>query len=84
VQSGDCDRKYPDEIEFREATFLARKGPDQGFVIWDAGGYQVVGPESVKIEIATDEQVVYPFTLADDVITFVDPDGCAFRYRRAR
>jgi hypothetical protein len=59
VASTDCDRRYPEEIEFREATFLARKAREQGFVIWDAGGYQVVDPRTVKIDIATDEQVRY-------------------------
>jgi hypothetical protein len=82
ISSAECDRRYPDEIEFREATFLARKGPEQGFIVWDAGGYEVMGDE-VKIEIATDEQVRYRFSLEGDTVTFVDSDGCEFRYRRA-
>lgn len=82
-ESSECDRRYPDEIEFREATFLARKGPEQSFVIWDAGGYYVDSEDEVRIEIATDEQVRYRFSIDDDVLTFVDGDGCEFRYRRA-
>jgi hypothetical protein len=82
ISSQGCDRQYPDEIEFREATYLARKGPGQGFIIWDAGGYQIVGPDEVKIEIATDEQVPYRFSVGGDVVTFNDREGCEFRYRR--
>jgi hypothetical protein len=82
ISSADCDRRYPAEIEFREATFLARKGPEQGFIIWDTGGYEVLGEDEVKIEIATDEQVRYRFSLEGDTLTFVDGDGCEFSYRR--
>jgi hypothetical protein len=83
IDSAECDRQYPEEIEFRDATYLARKGPGQSFVIWDAGGYEVVGPEEVKIEIATDEQVRYRFSLAGDMLTFRDREGCEFHYRRS-
>jgi hypothetical protein len=82
ISSAECDRQYPDEIEFREATYLARKAPGQGFVVWDAGGFQLTGDDGVKIEIATDEQVQYRFSLAGDVLSFRDRDGCEFRYRR--
>jgi hypothetical protein len=82
VSSKDCDRQYPDEIEFRDATYLGRKGAGQGFIVWDAGGFQVVAPDEVKIEIATDEQVPYRFSLEGDVVTFRDAEGCEFSYRR--
>ena len=83
VGSPDCAQQYPDEIDFSEATFLAQKGPGQGFVIWDAGGYRVASEDEVVIQIATDEQVPYRYAIADDVVTFVDRDGCEFQYRRA-
>jgi hypothetical protein len=81
VTEDDCARRYPDEIEFRETRFLAQKGPDQGFVIWDAGGYRVLGETEIQIQNATDEQVRYAFTLEDGTVTFVD-DGCRFTYQR--
>ena len=82
TSSAECDRQYPDEIEFREATFLARKGPGQGFIVWDAGGYDVTAPGEVKIDTASDEQVHYRFSLDGDTLTFVDRNGCEFRYQR--
>ena len=82
VDSPDCARSYPDEIEFRTATYLARKGAEQGFVVWDAGGVEIVDPHTVKIDTATDEQVLYRFAIDGDVLAFTDPAGCTFRYRR--
>ncbi|HWJ31413.1 MAG TPA: hypothetical protein VNR59_03655 [Gaiellaceae bacterium] len=82
LETPDCASRYPDEIEFRDTRFLARKGPEQGFVVWDVGGYEVLGENEVRVQIATDEQVVYEFTLEDGIVTFVDGDGCRFSYRR--
>ena len=82
TSSAECDCQYPDELEFREARFLARKGAGQGFIVWDAGGYEVTAPGQIKIDTASDEQVHYRFTLDGDALTFVDPRGCEFHYRR--
>jgi len=82
VSADECALLYPDEIEFRETRFLARKGPEQGFVIWDVGGYEVLGENEVRIQNATDEYVVYELTLDDGTATFVDKDGCRFSYQR--
>jgi hypothetical protein len=82
IDSPECATRYPQELEFREATYLARKGPGQGFIVWDAGGYAIVGPGTIKIDTASDEQVVYRFAETHDLVTFTDPSGCEFRYRR--
>ena len=77
-----CAVRYPAAIDFREATYPARKGPDQGFVLWDAGTYDVSGLGRVTISTASDELVGYRYTRDDNTLTFVDPDGCAFSYER--
>ena len=83
VSTGKCDEPYPDEIEFFERPrYLGKKGPGQRFILWDAGGYQVMDKNQVKIEIATDEQVPYKFSLSENSLTFTDREGCEFRYRR--
>lgn len=82
VTSSDCDRRYPAQIEFRETRFLAQRGPDQDFVIWDVGGYEVLADDEVMIQIATDERVRYAFRLGGETLTFVDSEGCEFSYRR--
>ena len=83
ISSTDCGRRYPDEIEFSETRFSARKGPQQNFVIWDVGGYEVLGDDEAMIQTAADEQVKYRFRLDGDTLTIVDADGCEFSYRRA-
>ena len=78
-----CAQVYPDEISFFEHRFLARKGPEQAFVSWDVGGYEVTGPGEIRMSTATDERVAYGFGLDGDELTFVDPDGCRVSYVRA-
>jgi hypothetical protein len=78
-----CAQVYPDEIEFFEHRFLARKGPGQEFVRWDVGGYEVSGPKEIRMSTATDERVAYGFGLDRLELTFVDPDGCRVIYVRA-
>jgi hypothetical protein len=83
VPGDPCDRRYPEELQFFEATYLGRKGPGQGFILWDAGGYELLGPNQVKFDIVTDQQVVYRLSVSDSEFTAVDPQGCTLRYRRA-
>ncbi|MGH3024045.1 MAG: hypothetical protein ACRDNI_10345 [Gaiellaceae bacterium] len=78
-----CAEAYPDEIEFFEHRFLGRKGPGQGFVRWDVGGYEVSGPDEIRVATATDERVAYEFSVEGDELTFVDPEGCRVTYARA-
>ena len=82
LDGDECARRYPAEIDFGENRFLAQKGPGQGFVIWDVGGYQVLGENEVQIQNATDEHVGYSYTLEGDTLTFVDDSGCTFSYLR--
>jgi hypothetical protein len=78
-----CAEKYPDEIEFEERPrFLARKGPNQRFIWWDVGGYEIIGNDRVKISTATDEQVTYTVKLEGHRLEFTDDEGCTFAYLR--
>ena len=83
VSAEQCAEMYPDEIEFyARPRFLARKGPGQRFIWWDAGSYETVGDDRVKISTATDEIVTYECSLNGDLLTFVDNAKCKFTYRR--
>jgi hypothetical protein len=83
VSSGECDAAYPERIEFFERPrYLGKKGPGQSFIVWDAGGYQLLDKNQVKIQIATDEQVPYQFSIVGNILTFTDSEGCQFSYRR--
>ncbi len=83
ASDSECARAYPDEIQFFEHRYLARRGPGQSFVRWDIGGYEVTGPGDVRLGTATDERIGYRFSVAGDDLTFVDDDGCEFTYQRA-
>lgn len=80
---GPCVALYPAEIEFRGATYLGRKAPDQGFIVWDAGSYEVVGPDEVKISTATDAIVSYRAVFSGNALTLIDHEGCEVSYRRS-
>ncbi len=85
VRSLECADAYPEELEFLDRPrFAGTKGPNQRFIIWDVGGYEVVGKNRLRIDTASDEQVIYEFQLAGDLLRFVDRDGCQFEYKRIR
>ena len=85
VSMAQCDQQYPDEVEFFvRPRYLAKKGPGQGFIWWDAGTYEVVGEAQVKISTATDAQELYRFSISEDLLTFIDDKGCEFQYRRMK
>lgn len=85
ISSGQCDQKYPLEIEFFEGRrYLAKKGPEQGFIWWDAGTYEAVGGQQVKISAANDAQILYKSSISEDVLTFTDEEGCEFQYQRMK
>ncbi len=84
VTRSACADRYPDELELRaNGIYEGRKGDAGGqFTIWDAGIFRPRG-SSVEISTANDAHVSYQFSLAGEVLTFVDPSGCRFEYRRA-
>ena len=77
-----CAARYPAEIEFEQTTYLGRKGPDQGFIVWDAGIYSLDHQGRITIGTATDELVPYELSLVGDILSFVDSGGCEFSYKR--
>ena len=83
VTAESCAEIYPDEIEFMERPrFLAKKGPSQGFIWWDAGSYEILGDDQVRMSTANDELVIYKTKLEGNVLTFTDQHGCTFSYQR--
>ena len=83
ISSAQCDERYPDELEFFEATYLGKKSESRPrFIWWDAGSYRIIAADRVKIDIATDEQIVYRFSISEEVLTFANEEGCVFKYQR--
>lgn len=79
-----CSEIYPDGLEFRErGIYGGRKGEEgREFTWWDAGEYQVLAKNQIKISTANDAEIVYEFSISGDILTFVDRDECEFQYRR--
>jgi hypothetical protein len=83
ITRSTCCQIYPDSIQFQEGgLYFGQKYPPGTFTQWDVGTFEVVGPKQIKISIANDAIVVYDFSIFNDVLRFVDPDGCEFNYRR--
>ena len=85
IAGANCANAYPAHLEFKESRYAGMKDPaNQGFVIWDAGGYRVEPDGVVMIQTATDSQERYRYRLAGDRLTFIDDAGCEFAYERDR
>jgi hypothetical protein len=79
-----CSESYPDHLVFKaNRIYAGRREPPGTFTTWDAGTYEITGPDRVRISTANDAIVSYGFTIEGDVLTFVDEDACRFAYRRA-
>lgn len=77
-----CAARYPDELEFTDRGVYTGRAAG-GLPLWDAGGYEVLEGGRVRISTANDAEIPYRFSLAGDTLTFTDPEGCRFGYRRA-
>lgn len=80
-----CSEVYPDSIQFQKGgLYFGQKDPPGTFTLWDVGTYAMSSPRQITISLANDASVTYGFSLSNDVITFVDPDECEFKYRKVK
>ena len=79
----NCKMLYPDRIELRANGLYHATSEDRGrHPYWDSGTYEILSPGTVKISTANDAEILYKFNIVDDKLTFEDPAGCRFSYRR--
>jgi hypothetical protein len=79
-----CSESYPDRIVFQpNGLYAGHRDPPGTFTTWDVGKLVVIDAGHVRMTTANDAHVTYIVTISGDVVTFVDPDLCAFSYRRA-
>ena len=84
ITTSQCSQMYPERIQFRaNGLYFAQNDPSSGFIVWDVGEYAMVSAQQVKISLANDAVAAYKFAILNDVLTFIDPDGCAYSYRQA-
>ena len=83
ITRSTCSQVYPDTIQFQKGgLYFGQKDPPGTFTQWDAGTFEVVSSKQIKISIANDAIIIYGFSILNDVLTFIDPDGCEYSYRR--
>jgi hypothetical protein len=86
VSRGECGEKYPERLQFTERGLYYGKSEETAssryHTVWDVGRFEPVGPGSVKLSTSYDAEIVYRFSATPDALTFKDPDGCEFTYRR--
>jgi hypothetical protein len=84
ITDSACCRAYPNSIQFLESGLYSGKNASPGtYTHWDAGTFEIVGPEQIMISIANDAIVAYEVSIQGDVLRFKDPDQCEFCYRKS-
>lgn len=78
-----CSELYPDHLIFQDnGIYFGRRDPPGTFTAWDAGKYEVVGSDQVRLSTANDAILPYRYSLDGDMLTFEDEESCSFRYQR--
>jgi hypothetical protein len=79
-----CSARYPDELELHpDGRYLGRMREGAAeHPIWDVGSYELVGEGRIAVSTSYDARPTYDYSLANDVLTFIDDEGCRFEYRR--
>ena len=78
-----CAQRYPDTLEFRErGLYVGRSDPPGAFSLWDAGTFELLDPQHLRLSTANDALVTYDVSWQQDRLAFVDADGCEFAYRK--
>ena len=78
-----CAGAYPDELELDAlGGYRGRMAEGSPFhPMWDGGSWSVADG-TLRISLANDAVVDYPFVLEDGSVRLVDPSGCELLYRR--
>jgi hypothetical protein len=83
ITQSACSQAYPLRLHFQvNGLYFGQTEPSGGYTVWDAGTYEVVGPDEVQLSTANDAIIGYRFSLGPEQLTFVDGAGCRFDYRR--
>ncbi len=82
ITDSECSQIYPDKLRFQEGNLYFGESDPSKFAYWDVGTYEVASTQKVKISTANDAIVAYDFDISKNVLTFVDPNRCEFKYRR--
>ena len=82
ITESECSNQYPDLIEFKEAGIYIGSKNSGEFTIWDAGSYEIISGNSIKISTANDAEIKYTFFIDEGNLTFTDINNCKFVYEK--
>ena len=82
ITESECSNQYPDLIEFKEAGIYIGSKNSGEFTIWDAGSYEIISGNSIKISTANDAEIKYTFFVDKGNLTFTDGNNCKFVYEK--
>lgn len=84
IDQAPCAAGYAAHLRFEESgLYFGNTEPAGGFTWWDQGRWRVPAAGQMALSIANDEVVTYAYSLIDGTLTFTDPAGCSFSYRRS-
>lgn len=79
-----CAAGYAAHLRLEDGgLYFGSTEPAGGFTWWDQGRWEVSAPGRLALSTANDEVVIYAYSLIDGTLTFTDPSGCSFSYKRA-
>lgn len=85
ITESPCSRVYPTRLEFRPGGLYSGAGAEPGDAPgWDRGTWRLLSPNRVQVSTINDAIITYEVSIADNVLTFVDPGGGEFQYERVR
>ena len=85
VTFSPCSQIYPTQLEFYEDGLYSGTGAQPGSSPgWDVGTYDIVSSSQVKISVVNDAVLTYEYAIADDMLSFVDPESCQFQYQKVK
>lgn len=83
-EQAPCAAGYAAHLRFEVGgLYFGSTEPAGGFTWWDQGRWQVPAAGQVALSTANDEVVTYAYSLIDGTLTFTDPSGCSFSYKRS-
>lgn len=85
VQGSAGAEHYPAFLRFEpNGLYRGEPEPPVQFTKWDLGTWRISSPGKVSISTANDAVIEYGFDGSGEQLSFIDPEGCRFAYRRER
>jgi len=83
TSASPCSEQYPERLEFRDqGLYFGQRDPQGTYTHWDAGTWETVGENQMKLSTANDAVIAYAVQLKGSALKFTDAQNCEIEYRR--